>query len=158
MAIGDFNGDGIADLAVANSSNTVTILLGNGDEHLRLSIIREAGEGPDSIAVGDFNGDGKPDLGSTNSRVTNSINSGWLRNYFSGQWRRNVYEGCGDPGNSRFPESVAAGDFNGDGKLDLAVTRWFSNTVTILLGNGDGTFTAATTSPATGAGPIHRCC
>jgi FG-GAP-like repeat len=41
------------------------------------------------------------------------------------------------------------GDFNGDGKLDLAVTNASSNTVSILLGNGDGTFSAAAASPAT---------
>ena len=50
------------------------------------------------------------------------------------------------------PTSVAAADFNGDGKLDLAVANSGSNNVTILLGNGDGTFTAAA-SPATGMAP-----
>ena len=47
------------------------------------------------------------------------------------------------------PQSVVTGDFNGDGILDLAVTNSLSNTVTILLGNGDGTFTATQNSPAT---------
>ena len=41
------------------------------------------------------------------------------------------------------PYGVAVGDFNGDGKLDIAVTNMASNNVTILLGKGDGTFTAA---------------
>ena len=50
------------------------------------------------------------------------------------------------------PSSIAAADFNGDGKLDLAVANSGSNNVTILLGNGDGTFTAAA-SPATGMAP-----
>ena len=50
------------------------------------------------------------------------------------------------------PDGVAVGDFNGDGKLDVAVTNMASNNVTILLGKGDGTFTAAA-SPATGKSP-----
>jgi hypothetical protein len=48
---------------------------------------------------------------------------------------------------------VAVGDFNGDGKADLAVANYGSDTLTILLGNGDGTFTPAKASPATGANP-----
>jgi len=50
------------------------------------------------------------------------------------------------------PTSVAVGDFNGDGKLDLAVTDYGNNTVSIFSGNGDGTFTLKS-SPATGSGP-----
>ena len=41
------------------------------------------------------------------------------------------------------PESVAVGDFNGDGKADLAVANWDSDNVSVLLGNGNGTFQAA---------------
>jgi hypothetical protein len=52
------------------------------------------------------------------------------------------------------PKSVAVGDFNGDGIPDLAVANNGGNTVTILLGNGDGTFTSTTVSPATGSNPI----
>src|SRR5438132_995870 len=47
------------------------------------------------------------------------------------------------------PESLAAGDFNGDGRQDLAVANAGSNTVTVLLGTGNGTFTQATGSPIT---------
>src|SRR3989442_1462779 len=43
------------------------------------------------------------------------------------------------------PQVVAVGDFNGDGKLDLAVANAGSTTVSVLLGNGDGTFQAART-------------
>lgn len=53
------------------------------------------------------------------------------------------------------PLAVAVGDFNGDGKLDVAVANSGDNTVTILLGNGDGTFTPASGSPITGfSGPV----
>jgi hypothetical protein len=51
------------------------------------------------------------------------------------------------------PRTLAAGDFNGDGKLDLAVVNAGSNNLTILLGNGDGTLTPAASSPATGTSP-----
>ena len=51
------------------------------------------------------------------------------------------------------PYAIATGDFNGDGIPDLAVTNYVSNTVTILLGKGDGTFTASAVSPSTGSEP-----
>src|SRR5205823_3940948 len=47
------------------------------------------------------------------------------------------------PSGGNFPESIAVGDFNGDGKLDVAVAHFYSNDVTLLLGNGDGTFQPA---------------
>jgi hypothetical protein len=57
-----------------------------------------------------------------------------------------------NPATGNHPSSLAVGDFNGDGNLDLAVTNQQDNTVTILLGNGDGTFTSAPVNPATGNG------
>src|SRR5947199_7775734 len=45
-------------------------------------------------------------------------------------------------------ESLAAGDFNGDGKIDLVVANAGTNNISVLLGNGDGTFQPATTFPA----------
>ena len=56
-------------------------------------------------------------------------------------------------GVGRYPESVAVGDFNGDGKLDLAVANYGDNTVSILLGNGDGTFSLKS-SPGVGSEPL----
>src|SRR5438552_19086306 len=52
------------------------------------------------------------------------------------------------------PSSVAVGDFNNDGKLDFANANFFSNSVSIRLGNGDGTFTPASTPDVSiGTGP-----
>src|ERR1700674_3738612 len=63
VVVGDFNGDGKPDLAVANSgSNNVSILLGNGDGTFQPAVNFDAGLSPNSIAVGDFNGDGRLDL------------------------------------------------------------------------------------------------
>ena len=67
MAVGDFNGDGRQDLAVANQgSATVSILLGNGDGTFDAAMNFGAGFAPSSVAVGDFNGDGRQDLAVAN--------------------------------------------------------------------------------------------
>jgi len=70
--VGDFNVDGLPDLAVANSgSNNVSVLLGNGDGSFQAVQNFEAESRPFSIAVGDFNGDGLPDLAVANGLSNN---------------------------------------------------------------------------------------
>jgi hypothetical protein len=58
------------------------------------------------------------------------------------------------PATGQQPQSVAVGDFNGDGIPDLAIPNSWTNSLTILLGNGDGTFTAAASTPSTGSQPM----
>ncbi|HEY6376298.1 MAG TPA: Ig-like domain repeat protein [Edaphobacter sp.] len=152
VAVGDFNGDGIADLAVANwGSNNVTILLGNGSGGFSASGSPVAvGTRPYAITVGDFNGDGIADLAVANQTSTNvSILLGNGSGGFS--------SAPGSPvtvGNN--PQSLVVGDFNGDGIADLAVTNYLSNDMNILLGDGHGGFSSAPGSPvATGAGPNY---
>jgi hypothetical protein len=54
------------------------------------------------------------------------------------------------------PDAIIAADFNNDGRLDLAVANYADGTVTLLLGNGDGTFTQAAGSPyGVGQGPYQ---
>ena len=129
VAVGDFNGDGKPDLAVANtSSNTVSVLLGNGDGTFQAVVNYGVGSGPSSVAVGDFNGDGKPDLAVADGNLfTVSVLSVLLGNG-DGTFQAAVNYGVGSG-----PISVAVGDFNGDGKPDLAVANQGSNNVTILL-------------------------
>ncbi len=146
LAIGDFNGDGIEDLATANSaSNNVTVLLGNGTGGFTASAQVPAGSEPFSIAVGDFNGDLVQDLAVANG---NSGNVTVLLGNGSGGFS----PASGSPfATGSFPDSVVAGDFNGDGNLDLATANFGDNTVTVLLGVGTGSF-----SPATSMGsPVH---
>jgi sugar lactone lactonase YvrE len=145
-AVGDFNGDGIPDLAVANYDDaTLNILLGNGDGTFTLKSTPATGTNPNSIGVGDFNGDGKTDLAVTDegtSTVTILLGNG------DGTFNPVAVS----PATGGDPVSVAVGDFNGDGIPDLATANFEDDTVTVLLGNGDGTFTPAA-SPVTGANP-----
>jgi hypothetical protein len=132
VAIGDFNGDGISDLAITNQTGTpsVSILLGNSDGTFQPAVSYAAGNQPDALAVGDFNGDGFADLAVTNYSYTGAGNS------------LNILLGKGD-GTFQSPvsypvsdsqTSVAVGDFNGDGRIDLASTNYNCKTVSIFLG------------------------
>jgi hypothetical protein len=133
IAEGDFNGDGIPDLAVADAgAGTLSILIGNGDGTFRSQVAYATGNDPQSVAVGDFNGDGIPDLAVTNAQgntVSTFIGNG------DGTFKVQVPYATGVG-----PIGVTVGDFNGDGIPDLAIGNQASNTVSILIGNGDGTF------------------
>ena len=90
VAVGDFNGDGVQDLAVANQgSNNVSVLLGNGDGTFQAARNFDAGRSPVSIVVGDFNGDGVQDLAVANqlgnnvSVLINNTPSGCIRSLSS---------------------------------------------------------------------------
>lgn len=93
------------------------------------------GPTPFSVAVGDFNGDGRPDLVVTNSAANAGNGVSVLLGNGDGTFQAHV-----DYAASSRPTSVAVGDFNKDGTLDLAVTNCFANTLSVFLGNGDGTF------------------
>ena len=133
VAVGDFNGDGNADLAVANvGSNSVSVLLGSGDGSFGAATNFAAGTLPISVAVGDFNGDGTLDLAvANNGAPVVSVLLGTGSGSFGAATDFAV-------GILNFSSTfVAAGDFNGDGKLDLAVAA-DGDTLSVLLGTGTG--------------------
>jgi hypothetical protein len=133
IAIGDLNGDGFPDMAVVNSgSNTVSVLLGNGDGTFQTQVAYATGTNPYCVAVGDFNADGKLDLAvANNNSGTVSVLLGNGDGTFQTQATYTVAVGA---------DSVAVGDFNNDGKADLVVARYNQAEVSVLLGRGDGTF------------------
>ncbi|MBZ5535424.1 MAG: FG-GAP-like repeat-containing protein [Acidobacteriia bacterium] len=137
VALADFNGDGKLDLAMANyMSNNVSIMLGAGDGTFQTAVNFGAGTGPRFVATGDFNGDGKADLVFADSSsgavsiILNTCDSSCsLPNFGVTTFLLPAAS------NVTFP---AAADFNGDGKIDLALIN--AGKVSILLGNGNGTF------------------
>src|SRR5438309_4487479 len=150
-ALGDFNGDGKLDVAVSNPyTNSLTILLGNGDgTFTQAPNPPAAATYPATVTVGDFNGDGNLDLA-----VTVSHPSGVVVLLGNGDGTFTPAPGSPIPVGF-FATGIVAADFNNDGKADLAVSDGIGNIVSILLGNGDGTFKAASGSPVpVGHGPF----
>jgi Bacterial Ig-like domain (group 3)/FG-GAP-like repeat len=148
LVVGDFNGDGFADLAaVDRQNNTVNVMLGNGDGTFQALVAYPVGNLPYAAVIGDFDGDGNLDL------AVNNSDDGTVSVLFGngdGTFRPQVTYTVGTA-----PRSLAVGDFNGDGVLDLAVTNYNDNTVTILLGKSDhsGTFLVQAPVLATGTNP-----
>jgi hypothetical protein len=138
----DFNGDGDLDLAVANDlSDYVSILLGNGDGTFRLGPQNpQVLAGDDVIFVGDFNNDGKPDL------VALSRNNPCkCINLMLGNGDGTFQEAINTQPSFAM-ETMAIGDFNHDGKLDVVTAGNY--TVNVWLGNGDGTFQYGASYPS----------
>ncbi len=136
---GDFNGDGNADLAVA-TDNGVAILLGNGGDTFQapalIPSLYAPDPGDDLLALADVNGDGKLDV--VKSTQTNIVNVAL------GQGDGTFTNAAGLQLPSILDaQSAVVGDFNGDGKPDLALVSQSSDVMTVLLGNGDGTFCCA---------------
>jgi hypothetical protein len=146
VAVGDFNGDGAADLVVANflSPSTVSVLLGHGDGSFQPAVNYGVGGSPTAVVVGDFTGNGVLDIATANaSDNTVSVLVGAGDGTFQAETRYLVGAG---------PEGIAAADFNADGALDLATANFASSTVTVLSNRNDG----STARPRSAAGVIPQ--
>ncbi len=161
VAIGDLNGDGRPDLAIANaSSNSVSVLLNTTPPGATTPSYADrtdftTGDGPLSVAIGDLNGDGQPDLAIANSG-SNTVTV--LLNTTTPGATTPSYAAKTDFSTGDVPFSVAIGDLNDDGKPDLAIANQADGNVSVLL----NTTTPAATMPsyaakidfATGDGPL----
>lgn len=139
VATADFNRDGIADVAeiiqpagLRGGPCVLQILFGQKDGGFRNGVnLAVAIDNPRSIVAGDFNGDGNPDLliGDSNGAITELLGDG-----------KGNLRSAGEIAHVGSAVSMAVGDFNRDGIPDVAVSDFQGNTVTILLGSGQGAF------------------
>jgi predicted NUDIX family NTP pyrophosphohydrolase len=146
LAVADFDDDADLDLATANAeSNDVSVLLGGAGASFAAASDSpfSVGDNPLSVAVGDFNGDPAPDLAVANHDLDNiSVLLGGAGASFA------AAADSPFPAGGEKPISVAADDFDGDSRTDLAIANYDSGDVSVLLGEGDGSFGAATSYDA----------
>ncbi len=150
IAASDFNGDARLDVAVVSDAGSVAVLLGNGAGGLIPapgSPFATRGLRPAAVSVGDFNGDGRSDAAVT-QRTSGDVA------ILLGNGAGALTHAPGSPVTTRSaqPSSSAVGDFNRDGKADLAVSHVIGGDVAVLLGNGAGSFSSAPKSPYTTGG------
>ena len=148
-ATGDFNGDGIVDLVSANQgNNTVSVVLGNAGGGFNAPASYATGPSPTAVITADFNNDGILDLAVTNANCAYQEVGMALSDLICDAGTVSILLGNGDGSfqphidyaTGKNPSALAAGDFNGDGKLDLAIVNSQDGSVSVLLGQGDGTF------------------
>jgi hypothetical protein len=149
LAIGDFDADGLPDLALSGLSNfSASVTAGYTGFATGVGSAPRTTAGIVSLAVGDFNGDGLSDVAFADL-VANHVEA-WLG--FPNGGPPLFPDSAGPFPVGISPESIATGDFNGDGKLDLVVANSDSSNLTMLLGDGTGNFSAAPSGPIP-AGP-----
>jgi hypothetical protein len=159
--VADFNQDGKADVMVPDYISSFSYLQGYGDGSFRSAVNYYALPVPAGtgllfsvgIASGDFNGDGIPDVVVGNGQ-TGGLKVAGITVFLSnpdGSLQPGVRYGA--TGNYEF-EYVAVGDFDGDGKLDIAATDALNGGVQIFTGNGNGTFNLGTAYPTGGTSTL----
>jgi hypothetical protein len=140
VSIADLNGDHIPDVATIANGQLLTVLLGNGDGTFGAPVSYFAGSQLNSFVTGDFNSDGKTDV------VSCSLAGiGVLLGKGDGTFQPATFPDPPPPPPTKYTNPSlqcvisVSGDFNGDGIPDLILGQ------TVLLGNGDGTFTTLPT-------------
>jgi Bacterial Ig-like domain (group 3)/FG-GAP-like repeat len=145
FGVADFNADGAMDLAVSDALNSVVyVLLGNNTGSFTLKGALIGSNAPQKILTGDFNSDGHADivvLGALSADAT----------VYLGKGDGTFQTGVSYPGPNHIT-SIFLEDMDGDGHPDL-VTSGFNNTISILHGNSDGTFAAASSGGTSNGGP-----
>lgn len=160
IAIGSLNTntDSTPDIVIASQiNNSVMVLLGNGDgtfTNPKTAVTYAVGNQPSGIVLGTFNTNTNSNLGFV---VTNFADNSYSS--FTGNADGTFTEVKGSPfhlpSGQTGPIAITSADFNGDGKPDLAIVDQTTNNLTILEGNGDGTFTEFPKSPlGTGKFPV----
>lgn len=144
-ALADIDGDGWLDVVATNDAYVVAVMKNSSSGTLTRTDIR-VGANPESVAVGDLNGDGHVDIvaginiaepGFTMGGISVLLNTG------SGTFGAPAKYSLGENGGNS-TRSVAVGDVDGDGDLDIVTGNYNNGTISLLLNNGNGTFATAT--------------
>jgi hypothetical protein len=148
IVAGDFDADGITDLATAGAGSYVSVLIGNGtagtgDGAFAAAVDYAIGSAGSGLTTGDFDADGITDLAVTANAGVVILRGLGADGHGDGTFAAPTTYAC-----ETYPQAVATGDFDADGITDLAVANAGSNSVSVLLGHGtggggDGTFAAA---------------
>ena len=144
LVLGDFNNDGIVDVAAVNavfyaSNNTITIFLGHGDGTFTVAASSPAiGMNPAAITTADINGDGNADL-----VVSQQVSSNGEVVVLFGNGDGTFTQASSTTSTASPGVGILPADLNGDGNIDLVLCGVGPTGNTILLGNGDGTFTVS---------------
>jgi hypothetical protein len=161
VATGDFDNNGLTDLAIANNSGNVGILVGTGNGGFAPapgSPYPTGGTFPQGLAVGDLNGDGRLDIAVANhmsSTVSVLLGSGSNGTVGFLQAIGSPFPSANGATAANGPANIAIGDVNGDGKPDLATANDTSNNSSVFLGDGFGRFAHLTGSPfSAGSGSL----
>lgn len=136
ISAGDFNDDNNQDLVTANRNNdSVSVLIGNGSGSFTTTNFN-AGVDPIDVTVGDFNNDGNLDIATAKDNENVSVLLGNGNGTFGGPGFIPLSIGGTNP------FAINVGDFSNDGNLDLVTANRNNNSVSVLIGNGSGSFTA----------------
>ena len=155
IAVGFFNSDTNYDVVTTNfNSGQISVFLGNGDGTFRTSTqytIGGSDPSPASIALGYFNSDANVDIVTANGgsdQISVFLGNG------DGTFNQSIQYNVGSGTTFTNPRSVAVGYFNTDDNMDVVTANLNANSISVFLGNGDGTFESSNQFPIEGINPI----